>query len=65
LITFAREPQILYNKLFKIQNTLRVPPAIDERLIIRLVTIENIANLVKYKASEKRGYQKKAIFIIT
>lgn len=49
----------VYYNFCKIHKTLRVPPAMEAGLIKRVMTIEDIANLVSYEAPKKRGNYKK------
>jgi len=55
----AIAPHFVYYNFVKIHKTLRVPPAMQAGLIKRLMSIEDIVNLVPEKASQKRGSHKK------
>ena len=48
----------VYYNFCKIHKTLRVPPAMEAGLIKRIMTIEDIANLIKCEAPKKRGSYK-------
>ncbi len=50
----------VYYNFVKIHKILRVPPAMEAGLIKRLMSIEDIANLVTIEAPKKRGSYKKA-----
>ena len=49
----------VYYNFVKIHKSLRVPPAMQAGLIKRLMSIEDIANLVEEPVSQKRGSYKK------
>lgn len=49
----------VYYNFCKIHKTLRVTPAMEAKLTKRVMTIEDIANLVSYEAPKKRGNYKK------
>ena len=49
----------VYYNFCKIHKTLRVPPAMEAKLIKRVMTLEDIANLVPVEESKKRGKYKK------
>jgi len=49
----------VYYNFVRIHKTLRVPPAMEAGLIKRLMSIEDIANLVSIEAPQKRGTYKK------
>jgi len=49
----------VYYNFVKIHKSLRVPPAMQAGLIKRLMSIEDIANLVEIEAPKKRGQYKK------
>lgn len=49
----------VYYNFVKIHKSLRVPPAMQAGLIKRLMTLEDIANLVIQEAPKKRGSYKK------
>lgn len=51
----------VYYNFVKIHKSLRVPPAMQAGLIKRLMTIEDIANLVEDEAPKKRGAYKKKL----
>lgn len=51
----------VYYNFCKIHKSLRVPPAMEAGLIKRLMTIEDIANLVTYETPKKRGTYKKRL----
>ena len=56
---YAIALHFVYYNFVKIHKTLRVPPAMEAGLIKRLMSIEDIANLVVDEAPKKRGSYKK------
>jgi hypothetical protein len=56
---YAIALHFVYYNFVKIHKTLRVPPAMEAGLIKRLMSIEDIANLVVSEAPKKRGSYKK------
>ena len=51
----------VYYNFCKIHKSLRVPPAMEAGLIKRVMTLEDIANLVPDEAPKKRGSYKKRL----
>ena len=51
----------VYYNFVRIHKSLRVPPAMQAGLIKRLMTIEDIVNLVEIEAPKKRGVYKKTV----
>lgn len=51
----------VYYNFVRIHKTLRVPPAMQAKLIKRLMTIEDIANLVPNETPKLRGSYKKKV----
>ncbi len=56
---YAIALHFVYYNFVKIHKSFRVPPAMQAGLIKRLMSIEDIANLVKDVAPQKRGSYKK------
>ena len=57
---YAIALHFVYYNFVKIHKTLRVPPAMEAKLIKRIMSIEDIANLVEDDTPKKRGsYNKK------
>jgi hypothetical protein len=56
---YATALYFVYYNFIKIHKSLRVPPAMQAGLIKRLMSIEDIANLVEIEAPKKRGAYKK------
>jgi hypothetical protein len=55
---YAIALHFVYYNFVKIHKSLRVPPAMQAGLIKRLMSIEDIANLVIYEKPKKRGSYK-------
>jgi IS1 family transposase len=57
---YAIALHFVYYNFVKIHKTLRVPPAMEAKLIKRIMSIEDIVNLVVDEAPKKRGNYKKS-----
>lgn len=57
---YAIALHFVYYNFCKIHKTLRVPPAMEAKLIKRVMTIEDIVKLVPEEAPKKRGEYKKS-----
>ena len=58
---YAIALHFVYYNFVKIHKSLRVPPAMQAGLIKRLMSIEDIANLVEEEAPKKKGSYKKKV----